>query len=321
MSQPDAPVWVRGVAAVLALVASWWLVHTDAIRGFLGDSVAALSLGVVAVFVLRGTRQPLGLWPRRYRRDGFSIAWAMVIGGSAAGLIALAGASPHVTATVRRLLVENPGAVLLVMAGTVALAVGVGLVRQRRYARWYWLAVIAGLTPVLLSGILGWAPISSGAAPVRIPGLLAFFFWIVADTSRVFVTEELAFRRMLIGTPDRASTTGVLAGAGVSAVWLAIIGPDAPSTGWQLVHMFAVASVSGGLYVLSRSLLVAALYHGAYRALLTCFVFPVGFAGQAPVGTVVITAAVAVVVLAFVTRERRLIRPFWKRAARDAPRN
>ncbi len=325
MSPPDPPVWVRGVAAVLALVASWWLIHTDAIRGLLGDSVAALSLGVVAVFVIRGTHQPLGLWPNRHRRDGFSMAWAMAAAGSAAALIALAGTSANVTETVRLLLVENPGTMLLVIAGTVALALGVGLVRQRRYARWYGLAAISGLTPVLLSAMLGWAPLSSVTAQVRTPGLLGFFFWIVADTSRVFVTEELAFRRMLIGNPDRAATIGVLAGAAASAAWLAIIGPEASSTALQLVHGFSVASVAGGLYVLSRSLLVATLYHGVYAALLTCFVFPVGSipgsAGEPPVGTVVFTAAVAVLLVAFVARERGLIGSFRARTVHDAPRD
>jgi hypothetical protein len=322
LSQPDVPLWVRGLAAVLALVASWWLVHTDAIRGLLGNSVAALSLGIVAVFVIRGTHQPLGLWPGRPLRSGFSMVWAMAAAGSAAGLIALAGSNAAVTETVRRLLSENLGIVLLVMVGAVGWALGLGLVRQRRYARWYGLAVISGLTPVVVSRLLGWSALPSGSVAVPSPGLYAFLFWVVADTSRMLVTEELAFRRMLIGRPDRAGMIVVLGAAVVSAIWLPLVGPDASPIAWQLVHGLAVASVAGGLYVLSGSLLVAALYHGVYLALLTSFVVPAGatpaLAIQAPVGTVLVTMAVAVLLVGFGARERGWIGQLVERRARDA---
>ena len=129
---------------------------------------------------------------------------------------------------------------------------------QRHYAQWYGLAAACGLTPVVVSGLLGWSVSPSGAEPVAAPGFYAFLFWVAADTSRVLVTEELAFRRMLIGRPDRAGTIVILGAALVSAIWVPLVGPDASPTAWQLVHGLATASVAGGLYVLSRSLLVAA---------------------------------------------------------------
>ncbi len=62
MSQRDLPLWARGLAAALLIIASWWLVETDTLRGAVGDSIALVSLGIVTVSILQGMHLPLGLW-------------------------------------------------------------------------------------------------------------------------------------------------------------------------------------------------------------------------------------------------------------------
>ena len=72
MSQHDLPLWARGLAAVLLIIASWWLVETETLRVAVGDSIALLSLCIVTVSILRGMHLPLGLWPEGPWRSQFS---------------------------------------------------------------------------------------------------------------------------------------------------------------------------------------------------------------------------------------------------------
>ncbi len=325
MSQPDSPLWVRTLAVLLALVASWWLIHTEAIHGLLGNSVAALSLGMVAVFVLRGTHQPLRLWPARPARPEFSVLWSTVPLALGAGLIIVSGASGAVSQAVRSVLVTNRGTVLVVIVGAIAWGLGVGLVRQQRYGRWYAVALASAITPL----VFGWifrgvpAPPSSEALPTL--GLLGWCFWSATETSRVLVTEELTFRRMLMGHSERAGVAVVLGAAGVSAIWLLLIGQGVTLTAMQVVHALLVASVAGSLYSLSGSLLVAALYHGVYVAALMSFVSqPVdnlGLAPRAPLAAVIATGVMAAVLLGLVVRERGLLGQMVHVGAQDAAGN
>lgn len=307
LSPRSSPLWIRLAAAGLALFASWWMWHTAMVRNLGGSAVAALSLGVVAVFVLRGTHQPLGLWPGRFARKRFWLPVAVAMPIVFAALIALGGASDAVSDVARAVVTENRGAVVLVIAGGIAWAFGVGLVRQRPYATWYGTALLCAAVPVMAGWLTGWDPVpgqTEGGVTVGIAGLV---FWGAAETARVLVSEELAFRRMLIGAPERGGVLLIVGAAVVAAAWVPVVFGDAPLLSPVVFHGFLVAIVSGGLYVLSRSLMVAALYHGIYLAALVSFTIGMVdgrllYAPAAPTASIIATAVIAASVSAVVGR-------------------
>ena len=273
MSQPELPIWARGAASLLFVVTSWWLLHTEAIRGVVGDAVAPLSLGIVAVFILRGMHQRLGVWPWRYPRRWFSVSWGLAVPAAFAVLVVAAGATPAVAELARSLLTTDTGLIVLVVLGAVAWSLSVGLVRQTPFAPWYGIAVGAALVPALVGlGFGGAAPpapadgAASGPASLGVPGLA---FWSVVHGARVLVGEELAFRRLLVGHPERAGPAVVIGAAMVAGLWASVthggLGLDDPRT----LNALSIGLVSGFLYVLSGSLLVTSLYHGVYLGALT----------------------------------------------------
>lgn len=318
MSPPSLPLWVRGVAAVLALVASWWLVHTEPIHRLLGDSVAALSVGVVAAFVLRGMHQPLGLWPAREARRGFSMRWALIVPAAAVVLIGVSGASDAVSAAVRNMFRNDLGLMLLVVVGTVAWSLGLGLVRQQPYLRWYAVAAACGLAPPLVAWVVEARALPTASGSAGMLGLFGFLFWSVANTSRILVTEELAFRRLLIGRPEQAGVALVLVSAFVSALWLPLVREGVSWIGPGVLNAFLVGVVAGCLYVLSRSLLLAALFHGLYRATV---ISTIGAEGITRPGVSLVmllaTGMIGAVLMVLVVQQRGWLPQLQPQAVRD----
>lgn len=308
MSPPNPPLWVRVLSGVFAVGASWWLVRTDAVRTVFGPSVGALGLGVVAVFALRGTHQPLGLWPTRPWRQSFSLKWAVLPAAVGGLLIVLAGASAGVSGSVRVLLTVNRGAILAIAAGIVAAGLSFGLVRQRNYARWFALAVACAVVPALAVVLFGGDSAPATPIPSARLGVLGVLFWSVANVSQVLVTQELTFRRLLIGRPESAGVVLVLGAAVLSAVWPPMLAETVSLIDLRVIHLVLVAVVTGCLYIMSQSLLVAALYHGTYIAAMggaTQTVAPIaGEIPDAPIGAVLATGALAIALAATVVRRR-----------------
>lgn len=322
MSPPELPVWARGAASLLFVVTSWWLLHTEAIRGVAGDAVAPLSLGVVAVFILRGMHQRLGVWPWWHPRRRFSVRWAVAVPTVFALVVVAAGATPAVAEIARALLTGDPGLLVLVVLGGVAWSLSVGLVRQTPFAPWYGIAVGAALVPALVGLGAGGgvtAPTAGGAAggaaSLGVPGLA---FWSVMHIARVLVGEELAFRRLLVGHPERAGLAVVAGAAVVSGLWVSVTHGGLAIADPRTLNAVSIGLVSGLLYVLSGSLLVTSLYHGLYLGVLTAF----GGAGEAaswyapPVApwTVAASAVVAAALGVVVARRRG-----WLRGLRALP--
>ena len=271
MSQRELPLWARGVAAVLMVVASWWLVHTEAVTRAMGSSVGVLGLGVVAASIIRGLGVKLGLWPDAERRERF-LPW-VVVAVAAGFAVPLALSRP--TSSLELLQAVDRGVWLLVVAGVVAWGFSVALVYQRRYLLWFAVAAGAAVLPYLVALVAGEAAqvclLSAGSEGSElfcdISLLRGGFFLASIHTAGALVTYELGFRRLLIGAADGAGLVIVLGAATVAMGWMALIGPAIPGLhgyGW----IFGLGAVcAGSLYVLSQSLLVSALYTGLVPAL------------------------------------------------------
>jgi hypothetical protein len=132
----------------------------------------------------------------------------------------------------------------------------------------------------------------------------AFFFYLIVAASGGLITQELAFRRLLIGQSGGAGLAIVVGAAIVFAAWHLVI-PVSEASG-RLVAGAAVNGVSlGALYVLSRSLFVAAWFHGVQLGVLgglrhaaTASVGSTGL-GVAFWNSQVVSAAVIAAVLGF----------------------
>ncbi|NIM51674.1 MAG: hypothetical protein GTO22_20910 [Gemmatimonadales bacterium] len=269
MSQHDLPLWARGLAAVLLLISSWWLLHTETLRSVVGDSIALLSLGVIAVFILRGMHLPLGIWPVGPWRKEFSVSVVVAVALVFAVFIVLA--SPSESADLRGRL--DVGTFLLVMAGVVAWGFSWAFVKQREYLPWYGIAAAAALLPCAVA-LMGLQFRAGGSTELCVlstqqgpAGMLcdttvlrSFVLLVPLGVAAGLVTVELTFRRMLLGLPDRTGLLLILCGAVVSAAWVGLVAADIPGVGysWWLAGLGAVGA--GCLYALSGSLLVSALY-------------------------------------------------------------
>jgi hypothetical protein len=272
--QRDLPLWARGAAAVLFLFASWWMLETETLRGLVGDAVAPLSVGVVAAFILRGMHLPISIWPNGPWRSRFS-AGTVVAVALVFGLLIVVGRPALSSGLVAWL---EPGVALVVVVGVAAWGFTWAFVQQRKYLPWFGAAVGAGLVPwglalvglilrggsdavcLVSTGGLPDAPVCQGTAL----GTLAFLTALGAAAA--LVTTELAFRRLLIGHPDRAGLMLIAGAAAVATLWWMLVGAGSQMfvAPWWLAGLSAMGA--GCLYVLSGSLLVSGLYYALVLA-------------------------------------------------------
>ncbi len=317
MSQPDLPLWVRGLALVLLLFAAWWLLATDVLRDTIGDSVGLLGLAVISVSILRGMHLRLGIWPEGPWRSKFAtlsvVATALVF----AVLILLAGwsASPVLSDRV------DVGTAVLVVIGAVFWGYSVAFVKQRAFLHWFALAVGVAIVPLMAqlvssAGEAGFCFVATGiegaeAVELRCQAALlpSLTFLLAVGAATGLVTEELAFRRILIGGTGGAGLASVIAAAAAVVVWYALMVQTDIGTG-SMVWLGGLGGVIAGcLYVLSRSLLVSACFNATFMGGFWAMALSWSTAGESSPGISVepaawIAAAAAAAILAVLVHRK-----------------
>lgn len=276
MSRSDPPIWVRAVTAVLLLFASWWLLETEVLRKLVGDSVAMIALGIVAFPVLRGMHLDVGVWPEGPWRDRFktgAMVWTAV-GIAVLLLVSRFGMTDSLAALI------DIGDFALVVTGAIFWGTGTGMVRQRPYLGWYALAALLAMVPILF-GVAAQMWLSEGGLVERLclwqteqeggangstscvtAAAPPFLFLVAVSLPSALITEELAFRRLLIGCARQTGLIWVLAASVVAAGWYWLL-VESGLAGYPAMLLGGVGAVSAGcLYVLSRSLMVSAVFSG-----------------------------------------------------------
>ncbi len=274
LSERDLPLWARGLAAVLLIVASWWLVETETLQVAVGDSIALLSLGIVTASILQGMHLPLGLWADGPWRSRFSksivVAVAVVFGLC---FVVCDPGSQAVSESV------DTGTLALTVIGVVAWGFAWAFVRQGSFWPWYAIGLAVALLPafgglvglVLRSGDTGrvclWSILESANGQVcDAPALQTLGFMTAVWAASALVTLDLSFRRLLVGEPSRAGVLLIVSAAIPYGLWVLLVGPNLPGLDAPLWLGMLTAVCAGCLYSLSGSLLVSALYSGAVLA-------------------------------------------------------
>lgn len=315
MSRNDPPLWVRGAAASLLLFASWWLLATDVLRGSLGDSVGAIGAGIVAFSLLQGMHLRFRLWPEGPWRKEFRKRAMLGVAVVLASLSLMA--RPSMTDALAQMV--DPGTFLLCAVGAVAWGVGIGMVKQRSYLPWYGMAVVLALVPVVAGALAGHLVGEGGpgglclfAVPDQGPEVAsaecgvavvpAFAFLLGIGLASKLVTEELAFRRLLIGCGRRTGFAWVLGAAVVATAWNGILMLSGIG-GSEVVIIGGLGAVAAGsLYVLSCSLLVSTAFSATLAAGLGAvqlrFAVPVGGTLRSTESATVQIVALALVAVA-----------------------
>jgi len=319
LSQRDLPVWARVGTALLVLVGSWFAPRSDLIARWVGDAVLPVTAGIIAVSVLLGMRLPLDLWPNQPQRERFSILAAVLVSLVFGAMVLLSG---PVGAAGEFLDSAGPGAHLVVVAGGVGWALGWGNTQQLPFSRWYGLAFALGIIPVA-AGVLSLL-LRDGGVPAFEVGVLLreTAFFLTVGTCAALLTQELAFRRLLIGQSGDAGLLTVVLSAAIFGVWHAM----APSPQGELSRAVISASVEGlvlgSVYILSRSLLVPALLHGVSTGVSRGLQFSAGpeagLADRMWVAQTTTAAVVAVVLGVIVARRSGLFGTLQLRPAVDA---
>ena len=262
--QRDLPLWARGLAGLLLVMASWWVLGTSASRALVGESFAIVMLGVVSASSLRGMHVPLGLWPDGPWRSRFSVSIVVAVAIVFASVMVLADPG---TPALREWF--DRGVFFLVAVGVVVWGFAWAFVPQRQAVRWYGIATVAGVIPLLV-GMVESAGTPAGlcllaADPIRGcsgGALRVLGFLLPVYTAVSLITIDVTFRRLLVGWPDRADAVLVIASALLFGLWLHVVGVDVPIVAipWW-VGVFG-AGTAGALYALSGSLLVASYFTG-----------------------------------------------------------
>ncbi len=320
MSLRDLPVWSRGVSALLVLIAGWYIPRAEGLATTVGNSAFELGAGVVAVSLLLGMRLPFDLWPQQPERERFSlpVAWVVAAGMGLLILVSRSSGVPEILAETDR------GLLVMVVAGGTVWAVGWGRIRQRAFLRWYAIAGAAAVIPLIVR-VVAMAIQDRGLPAVHTATFLQVGgFFLVAGAAGALVTQELAFRRLLIGQAGDSGLAVVLIAAVVFGAWLAVV-PDPPGGVLQAGMSGALHGVVlGSLYTLSRSLLVPAVYQGVTTAGLRAFdtaAVPVeGATGVADVAVVgmVVTAIVGAILAYQVLRQSGFLGLLTRRHLSDA---
>ena len=228
----------------------------------MGYSALEISTGVVAVAMLLGMGLPLDVWPQHPARARFS-PMAALVAAVVLGVLMVASGPSDLAAS---MIETEKGLVVAVIVGSAVWSLAWGQIRHRMVLRWYGIAVLAAVAPVLI-GVITMAAQDGGLPPLQPVAVLrvAAFFLVVGSTGAL-VTQELAFRRVLIGQAGDAGLATVLVAAALFGAWNAVA-PDPPGGVLQAAVLGSLRGVVlGCLYSLSRSLLVPALCHGAWLA-------------------------------------------------------
>jgi membrane protease YdiL (CAAX protease family) len=269
-SSPDLSWRARLALAVALVITAASLPRLAAVRQLAGGTAVPLAAGVCAVVALVAARLPLGFsWgPAGSHRAAPEVARGFAVGAACAAALIWQGND----VLLARLWRDDRAASLALLAGVAAWGAAVAATRQRALWRWYGVATAAALLPaVLLIAVLRPVVPSSGFAA-------AFVFFLVADTTVAFVTEELAFRRALVGPPDSAGLGALALMAVVFGLWHAVQPGYGGAPLGTLLGTALGGFVAGCVYVLSGSLTAAALYHGLHNA-------PLKALGGAPIAT------------------------------------
>ncbi len=262
LSRLNTDLLTRVAGAALLLGAGWFSIHSELLRGLLGDSVHQIAIGVVAVSILLGMKSPFEFWTAPLR-DAFSIrtgiSTAVVI-----GLVIVASRSSGIAAHLVR---ENPGALVMTVVGGAVWASGFGAMHQRRSAKWYGIAAACALAPFIGAYVAGgWAMRDTfELTALRFAQVSAFL--VVVQTVSALVTLELAFRRVLIGKPGKASLATVLVSGLIFGAWFVMVQADVVNLPIALASGTLIGLIAGGIFALSGSLLVSALYSGGLLGL------------------------------------------------------
>lgn len=318
--QRDLPLWARGLAGFLLVIASWWVLGTSASRTLVGASFAIAMLGVVSASSLRGMHVPLGLWPDGPWRSRFSVSIVVAVAIVFASVMVLADpGTPALRAWFDR------GAFFLVAVGVVVWGFAWAFVRQRQALAWYGIATGAGAIPLLV-GLVESAGTPAGlcllaADPIRGcsgGALRVLGFLLPVYTAVSLVTIDVTFRRLLVGWPDRADAVLVIASALLFGLWVHLVGVDVPIVAIPWWVGVLGAGTAGSLYALSGSLLVASYFTGLL------FAVEMALRVARPGGELAVMAVsgwgygaaltgVAVVTIGMLVRRRGLVPPWLPR--------
>ena len=340
MSQRDLPIWARGVAAGLLLFASWWLFNTEGIRSVVGDSIGALCLGVIAASILQGMHLPFALWPDGPWRKQFSVPGVV----ATAAILAIMILIPRAVRSDVLASQLDVGYGIVVVVGAVGLGFAVGFVKQRRYLAWYGIALGLALLPLAIELVVGSLSASGGTTGIcffslpqiqtagnpldgctvaMVPSLL--FLTAIGATSKV-VTEEIAFRRLLIGITPGAGLLSILGSAATALLWYVVLFRSGVG-GTDIIVLGTLGALSAGcIYVLSKSLLVSALYNAVYTAGYWSLALAASGSARTGIGTAspsmwIAASAISVALAAIIAKRNGFFGNLREAASTDATRS